>query len=474
MSVQCADESMTTRNTTTDFFRFAVPSVLGLLAISSAGIVDGIFVGNYVGATALASVNLVVPMFSVFFGLCVMIMVGSGVVAGKAKGAGDLRQTSNIFTKSLVIVTLYSLVATGLGWVYAAEVAAFLGAKGDSLALTTKYIRALTPFLWFMGITFSLSYFARIDGAPNYALAGLVITALTNVVLDALFIEHWGWGVVGAALASGCAYVVGAFFFSLRLFGKQTQIRLIKPYGSWFGLLRAAYNGLSELINEMSAGLLMFTINWILISEAGTTGVAAFTIVNYGLWLSITIGYGIAEALGSLVSVNFGAGKPERIVRFVVLAIGMNVIIGVVFVAVLQLYPQALASAFLSDDKSATLTMTLGIIGVIWPIFLFNGINITISGYFTGMHCATQSAAVALSRSLILPLAFILLFWRMFGLEGAFIALPIAEALTVVLSVILLCRARPARLVARDRQASTGLGTKACQCFFEGKGEDGV
>lgn len=455
MSVQCADESMTTRNTTTDFFRFAVPSVLGLLAISSAGIVDGIFVGNYVGATALASVNLVVPMFSVFFGLCVMIMVGSGVVAGKAKGAGDLRQTSNIFTKSLIIVTLYSLVTTGLGWVYAAEVAAFLGARGDSLALTIEYIRALTPFLLFMGLTFSLSYFARIDGAPNYAFAGLVITALTNVALDALFIEHWGWGVGGAAFASGCAYVVGAFFFFLRLFGKRAQIRLIKPYGSWFGLLRAAYNGVSELINEMSAGLTMFIINWVLMSEAGTTGVAAFTIANYCLWLSTTIAYGTAEALGPLVSVNFGAGKPKRIARFMKLAVGFGVIIGVVFVTVLQLYPEQMAGAFINNDEHATLAMTLSIIAVVWPVFLFNGINIAISGYFTGMHCATQSALIALSRSLVLPLTFILLFRKMFGLEGVFIALPTAEAFTVVLSVVLFCRARPAVLVARDRQALT-------------------
>ena len=462
MTVQSADEGMTTGSTTADFFRFVVPSVLGLLAISSAGIVDGIFVGNYVGATALAAVNLVVPLYSVFFGLCVMIMVGSGVVAGKAKGAGNRRQVSNIFTKSLIIITLYSVITASLAWFYAAELGVFLGATGDSLALAVEYIKTLSPFLLFMGITYSLSYFARVDNAPNYALIGLAITALTNIVLDAIFILHWGWGIGGAALASGCAYVVGAVFFFLRLFGKAAQIRLIKPYGSWLGLLRAAYNGLSELINEMSAGLLMFTINWVLIYEAGTTGVAAFTIVNYGLWLSTTIGYGIAEALGPLVSVNFGAAKPERIARFMVLAIGMSVLIGIAFVTVLLLYPQVLASAFLSGDESATLAMTLSIIRVIWPIFLFNGINITISGYFTGMHCATQSAVVALSRSLILPLTFILLFWRMFGLEGAFIALPTAEALTVVLSVILFWRARPAELVARDQQAVVARSSKAC------------
>ena len=462
MSVPYADDGMTTGSTTVDFFRFVVPSVLGLLAISSAGVVDGIFVGNYVGATALASVNLVVPLFSVFFGLCVMIMVGSGVVAGKVKGAGDIRQASNIFTKSLIIVTLYSFTMASLGWLYAAELAVFLGAEGESFALTIEYIQTLTPFLLVMGLTYSLSFFARVDGAPNYALTGLVIIALTNVLLDTLFIKYWGWGVRGAALASGYAYAVGVFFFLLRLLSKQCQIRLIKPYGSWFGLLRAAYNGISEFINEMSGGLMMFIINSVLISEAGTTGVAAFTIVNYCVWLMSMIAYGTAEALGPLVSVNFGAGKPERIARFMALAIAVSVILGVGFVTVLQLFPGQLARAFIGSNEHETLSMTLGIIAVIWPFFLFNGVNISISGYFTGMHCATQSAVIALSRSLILPLTFILLFWKVFGLEGVFIALPTAEALTAVLSVVLFCRARPAQLVARDQQASAALNTRAC------------
>lgn len=462
MSTQYDDKSMTTGSTTVDFFRFVVPSVLGLLAISSAGIVDGIFVGNYVGAMALASINLVVPLYSVFFGLCVMFTVGSGVVAGKAKGAGDVRQASNIFTKSLIVITLYSVTIAWLGWVYASELAVFLGATGDSLTLTTEYIKTLTPFMLFMGLTYSLSLFARVDDAPNYALFGLVIVALTNILLDALFIKHWGWGVRGAALASGYAYLLGALFFVMRLSGKQAQIGLIKPYGSWFGLWRAAYNGISEFINEMSAGLMMFIINWVLITEVGTTGVAAFTIVNYCVWLIGMIAYGTAEALGSLISVNFGAGKSERIARFMILAIGMSVIVGVGFVAVLQLYPERLASAFIDSSESETLSMTLGIIAVIWPLFLFNGVNIAISGYFTAMHCAASSAAIALSRSLILPLTFILLFWNMFGLEGVFIALPTAEVLTVVLSVLLFCRAKPAQLVARDRQASANLYTRAC------------
>ncbi|WP_257283756.1 MATE family efflux transporter [Endozoicomonas sp. SESOKO1] len=454
MSVHTTDETMTTGSTTVDFFRFVVPSILGLVALSSAGIVDGIFVGNYVGATALAAVNLVVPLYSVFFGLCVMMLVGGAVVAGKALGEGDTRTASNIFTKSLTVVVIFALIVASLAWYFAGNIAAFVGAEGEALPLTTEYIRIISPFMFFMGLAYALSYFSRVDDAPNYALFGLVLTAFTNIVLDALFIKVWGWGISGAAFASGIAYTVGTAFLMVRFFGRQARIRLIKPYGSWFELFRAAYNGFSEFINEMSGGLIMFVINWILMIEAGTTGVAAFTIVNYILWLSIMMAYGTAEALGPLVSVNFGARKPERIANFMRLAVGLAVLLGITFATALLVYPEALASVFIQSDEVATLALTLSIIAVIWPAFLFNGINITLSGYFTGMHAATQSALIAMSRSLVLPLVLIILFWKTLGLEGAFLALPVAEILTFALSVVLFYRATPGVMVGKDMAVS--------------------
>ncbi|WP_422445774.1 MULTISPECIES: MATE family efflux transporter [unclassified Endozoicomonas] len=379
-----------------------------------------------------------------------MMLVGGAVVAGKALGAGDTRRASNIFTKSLTVIVIFALTVSSLAHFFAGDIAAFVGADEEALPLTTEYIRIISPFMLFMGLAYTLSYFARVDDAPNYALAGLVLTAFTNIVLDALFIKMWGWGVSGAAFASGIAYTLGTAFLMVRFFGRQARIRLIKPYGSWSELFRAAYNGFSEFINEMSGGLLMFVINWILIIEAGTTGVAAFTIVNYILWLSIMVAYGTAEALGPLVSVNFGARKPERIVSFVRLAVGLAIMVGITFAMALLVYPEELASVFIQSDEVATLALTMSIIAVIWPTFLFNGINITLSGYFTGMHAATQSALIAVSRSLVLPLVLIILFWKTLGLEGAFLALPVAELLTFALSVTLFYRATPEMMVGKD------------------------
>lgn len=458
-----ADEKMVSGEPTLEFVRFVVPSVVGLLSVQSAAIIDGIFVGNYVGSTALAAVNLALPLLSLFFGICIMLLVGSAVIAGKALGEGNARQASNIFTKSIIVVTIAALLAAFFSRYHTESIAQFLGARGEVLPITISYIKTIIPFLPFMSTTFALGYFAKVDNAPNYALAGLIVAAATNITLDYFFIKVMGWGVVGAAMATGLAYVFSSCFLLARLFmSTKARIRFIMPFGQWRELLRAAYNGFSEFVNEMSGALVMFAINWILMLEIGTDGVAAFTIVNYTIWLSTMVSYGISEALSSLVSVNFGARKSERIRQFVRLGIISSTVFGLLIVLTLQIWPTTIATAFINgSDGGQTLAVTLTIISIIWPMFLLNGLNITLSGYFTGMHCPKESAMIATSRSLVLPLGLLLVLWQILGVNGAFGALPVAEILTGALSLLLYYRNRPEQLIERDSKTPVALTSAA-------------
>lgn len=455
-----SDERMLSGNVTGNFFRFTIPSILGLLAVSSAGVVDGMFVGNYVGSAALAAVNLVTPLYSLFFGICVMVMVGGVVGAGKSFGAGDLRQSCNIFTKSLIIVMIYAIVITASVMIFAEDVARMLGAKDVLLPLTRDYIRIVSAFLFFMGMSYGLSYFARVDDAPNFSLFGLIATAILNILLDVLFIAVLEWGIVGAAYATGLAYVGGLIIFGVRLFTRHARIRLIIPYGSWWDMLRSAYNGFSEFVNEISGGLIVFVINWILVIEIGAIGVAGFTIINYTFWISLMIGYGIAEGLGPLISVNFGAGQSDRIRQFVRLALATAIATGMLISAGLLIYPDVIVTAFITADETETIALTLAMIALLWPTFLINGVNIAFSGYFTGMHAATNSAIIAVSRSLVLPVILFVIFWQMLGMPLAFVAFPISEALALLLCLVLYYRAQPDRLVAKDQAQKSDMPTE--------------
>ncbi|KZL12647.1 Multidrug export protein MepA [Pseudovibrio axinellae] len=452
MSVVSAEEQMITGRPAKEFTRFAVPAVLGLISIASASIVDGIFVGNYVGSTALAAISLITPMFSLFFGVVVMLTVGAAVIAGKFIGERRYADASNIFTKALISVVGVSTLFALLLIVFTPTVAKALGANAETAELVEVYIRTVAWFFPGLSLAVSMSHFLRVDGRPNFSLASLVLITLVNIILDALMIGYWGWGVWGAALATGIASQVGMVFMLFHFFKKDAKLKPIRPFGSWKVMQTAAYNGFSEFINDSSAGLVAFLCNWILITEIGAQGVAAFTIVSYLFFTGIMIFYGVGEGLGPLVSVNYGARKPRRIFQFLKIGVGTNVAIGLCLAALLILEPVMLASAFLESGEQATIDMTVQIIAVIWPVFLFSGANIAFSGYFTGMHCATQSALIAVSRSLALPLLLIVGLWQVTGPMSVFYALPIAEALTMVLTIALFLKKKPHSIVWKTRR----------------------
>ncbi len=453
MSVAMANEQMTKGQPAKEFFRFAVPAVLGMISIASASIVDGIFVGNFVGATALAAMSLITPMFALYFGVVVMLTVGAVVIAGKYIGEKRERDASNIFMKALVSVMAFSVVFAVVLLTFTPTAAWMLGANAETSEMVETYIFTVAWFLPGLSLAIVLSHFVRVDGRPNFSLAGMVMITVVNIVLDGWMIGYLGWGIWGAALATGLASQAGMLFLFLHFASKRARLWFMRPFGSWRVMYTAAYNGLSEFINESSGGVVVFLFNWILITEIGAQGVAAFTIVSYLFFTGIMVFYGVGEGLGPLVSVNFGARKPRRIYQFLSLGVGTNFVAGLLLACLLIFQPMWLASAFVGDADQATVQLTIEIIGVIWPVFLFNGTNIAFSGYFTGMHCATQSALIAVSRSLVMPLLLIAVLWFMIGPMSAFYALPVAEALTLLMTLMMFSQKKP-HLILRGQVPS--------------------
>ncbi len=451
MSAATADEKMIKGHPGKEFFRFAGPAVLGLIAIASAGIIDGIFVGKFVGAHALAALSLINPMFSLFFGVVVMLTVGAAVMAGKFIGEKRPRDASNIFVKAMICVLTFASFFAALLIVFTPLAARALGADAQTAEMVETYIYTVAWFLPGLGLAAAFSHFLRVDGRPNFSLSGMVLITISNILLDTWMIGYLDWGVWGAAFATGLSAQIGLLFMLTHFMHKQAKLRFARPTGSWREMYTAAYNGLSEFINESSGGIIVFMFNWILISEIGADGVAAFTIVNYLFFTGIMVFYGVSEGLGPLVSVNFGARKPRRIYQFFSLAVGTNFGVGLVLVCLLVFQPTLLAGAFLGKESESTVLLTIEIISVIWPVFLFNGVNIAFSGYFTGMHCAAQSAMIAMSRSLVLPLILIFALWFLTGPMSVFYALPVAEALTLAISVSLFMKKKPQLVLWQNR-----------------------
>lgn len=434
-------------NIITLFYRFSIPSVIGMLAVASAGVIDGIFIGNYVGANALAAISLSSPLNALFFGLVLMLSVGSMVSAGKFLGADNRVAASAIFSKTIIAIVIISLVLTGLFLAFTPALVGLLGANEVLSPLTLSYVEIFLYFQPLFMTGFALSYFVRVAGKPNLAGAALLISAISNIVLDWLFISQFHWGIEGAAWATGISYAL--MFFTLIPFfisGKSPFHFQLKQK-QWSDLKHSALNGFSEFSNEISIGLTALLFNWVMITRLGSEGVAAFAVINYIVFVGLMVSYAIGEALQPIISTHLGAKSSHRIKQISTITVFHLLILAAAIVSTLLFIPNTIIELFLEDRDYKTITITQSFITFFWPAFIFNGINIACSAYFTAMHKPIHSSVIAIFRSLLLPIICLLTLPIFWGDAGIFIAIPISEFLTFLLAVFLYTNNQPDKFI---------------------------
>ena len=375
------------------FIKYMLPSLLGLIFMTSGSLVDGMFIGNYEGVTALAAVNLIIPITTLLFGVSMMISIGGSVRGGKYLGEKNISAASAIFSKTLMFMVVYGLIVIALGLVFEAEIFASLGADKTLFPVMSEYYRIIFPFLFFQFIVIQIYFFIRLDGFPNLAALGLAIGAAVNITLDYLFIAVYGWGLTGAALATGISEVVSLAVMLFYFVHPQRKISFGWRQKNWREVFQAAYNGISEFINEVSGALIAFIFNWMLIQRAGVTGVAAITLVNYLLFIGFMAYFAISDSIQVIVSQNFGARKPQRIRAFLRTA-GYHDCressAGVI--SLLIAGSESLIGLFIDVERdSETLALALEFVAYIWPVFIFAGFTMLISGY---LNCSASAVSI--------------------------------------------------------------------------------
>ncbi|MEO2184396.1 MAG: MATE family efflux transporter [bacterium] len=419
------------------FAQYALPSVLGMVALSSATVVDGIFLGNFVGVSALAAANLTFPVGSLLYALTLMLAVGGSVICGKFLGEKNPAAASEVFAAIISACVVTSLVASAIGIGFIEPLTQLLGANEELAPLAQTYLTIILFFAPFLMTGFGLSYFVKVDGHPLMAAIALIFSALMNILLDWLFIVEFGWGIEGAAYATGISEAAIIIPLLPYFLSSNRHLHFTLSIKGIRAIRTASANGISEFANEISAGVITLLFNWIMITTMGVAGVAAYTVVNYLLFSGLLICYGISESLQPLVSQNLGARNADRIRAFLRIGIASVFLTGMVIIAMLMLMPGVLIGLFLDDQAVDVSEIATHFVRLFWPAFLFSGVNITLSSYFTAMHKPIHSAAIALSRSLILPGLLLMVLPGLMGNDGIYISIPIAEGLTFVLASIL-------------------------------------
>ena len=347
------------------FINYAIPSVLGMLAISSASIVDGYFVGNYIGAVGLAAINIAMPVFSLMFGLALMLSIGSSVISGKLMAEGDVHSASIMFTKTVITMTLLGFSIVTLLYFNLSNIINLFKVTPELYALVNTYLTYILIFIPFLMVGLVLDYFVKIDNRPSLAFFALLLSAVINIILDWYLIIYLEKGILGAALATGISQLALIVVLLPHFFQKRATIRFVKPVGSWKQINQAVNNGASEFVNEMSVGITTIIFNFVLLKSLGVNGLGAYTVVNYILMISIMISFGVSDSLQPIISKNFGAKKPERIKDFLKYAASSVSIVGLIIITIVLLAPDLLVSIFLDSKDAQTISFVLDFMSLI-------------------------------------------------------------------------------------------------------------
>lgn len=416
------------------FLKYLVPSVLTMIFLSFYTTIDGFFVSRYAGSDALAGINIVIPITCVIFGVSVMLATGSGAIIGEKLGQKREQEANEIFTFITIVLLVLSVLFTIGGILFLKPICIFLGSSERLLEHVLPY--AFVIFLGAIPMSFKLffEYLVRTDGRAQIGMVMSLTGLILNVVFDYILVAVFRLGTLGAAwgtfLSIAVSMVIGLIYFL-----KHSQIRFCKPKANCSVLLKSCTNGSSEMLTEMSTGITTFLFNLIIMRYFGEDGVAAVTIIMYIYYFFISFYMGIAVATAPIISYNYGARNYNKIrettrYSFITIAITSVVILMVSFT-----FGKQIIHLFVGDGTVFSLTWDG--LKLFSPVFLFIGLNVFLSGYFTALGNGFISAMISSLRSLILVIVFILVLPKLIGVSGVWMTMPLSEAVTIFIAIYL-------------------------------------
>ena len=419
--------------------RFVLPSIIMMIFTSIYGVVDGLFVSNYVGKTAFAGLNLIIPFIMALSALGFMMGTGGSAIVAKTLGEGKKKKANEYFSL-LVYVTLVGIIFSVLGIALTKYVSAALGATGELLDNCILYGRIIFLSMPAFMLQNVFQCFFVTAERPKLGLTVIVLAGVTNMILDFLFIAVFSWGLAGAAFATVCGECVGGLL-PLVYFGRENaspfRLGKTKLYCNILG--KTCTNGSSELMTNLSSSIVNTLFNFQLMHFAGEDGVAAYGTLMYVnfIFVAIFLGYSIGSA--PIVSYHYGARNSEELKNLLTKSLKMIGVWGVALFALAQMIASPLARIFVGYDPDL-FDLTRHGFRIFCLAFLINGFNIYGSSFFTALNNGLLSALISFLRTLVFQIASVLLLPMIFGIDGIWGAVFVAEILTLYVTIICLAK----------------------------------
>lgn len=417
-------------------FRFVLPSIFMMVVTSIYGVIDGLFVSNFVGKTPFAAINLIMPFTLILGGVGFMIGTGGTALFTRVIGENDKEKANRYFTMLIVFAIILGIILTAIGISVMRPVAKLLGASEDMLEYCVVYGRIVVGFTTFYMLQNIFQSFLAAAEKPKLGLVVTLIAGCTNAALDALFIAGFKWGIVGAAVATGIGQCLGGVIPLIYFARKNSSLlKFTKTKLERKPILQACGNGSSELLTNIASSVVSMFYNLQLMKFYGENGVSAYGVIMYVqlIFLALMIGYTIGSA--PIVGYNFGASNSSELKNIFKKSMIILTISGLTLSALAQALAIPLAQLFVGYDRELY-DLTVHAFRLYSFAFIFSGIAIYSSGFFTALNNGLISAILSLLRSLVFQVTFVFLLPVLFGVDGIWWAMFATEVGAATVAVI--------------------------------------
>lgn len=418
--------------------RFTFPSIIMLIFTSIYGVVDGFFVSNFVGKTAFTAVNFIMPFLMILGSLGFMFGTGGGALISATMGKGQIKKANKLFSLIVYTSIICGIILAAFGFIFIRPLATALGAEGQLLENSIIYGRIILLAIPAFILQYEFQCLFATAGKPSIGLYVTIAAGLTNMILDALFVAVFHWGLEGAAAATAISQCVGGIVPLLYFIRpNQSLLRLGKTSFDGKSLRKTCTNGSSELMNNISMSVVNMLYNSQLLKYAGEDGIAAYGVLMYVslVFQAVFIGYSVGTA--PIIGYHYGAQNHYELKSLLKKSIVLIGSFAIFMLVASYALSRPLSFMFVGYDK-ALFNLTCRAFSIFSFSFLFSGYAIFGSSFFTALNNGLVSASISFMRTLVFQVFAVLILPIIFGVNGIWFSIVVAEVLAVVVTIIFL------------------------------------
>ena len=423
------------------FFLASIPGAVSMLASALYQTVDGVFVGQFLGATAFAAVNLAMPFVIINFSLADLIGVGSAVPISVRLGKGDGEEDNNIFTCACLMIVGTGVLIGAVLYAAAPALIRLMGAEGEFAALAVQYLRVYALSSPFTTIVFALDNYLRICGYIRGSMIVNLIMSASSALLEFLFLGVLGWGIWAAALATCLGMFLCALAAFWPFFRGRALLRFCRPRFEGAVIRQIVSCGSPNFLNNIAGRITSILMNAILVRQGGETAVSVYGVLMYADGFIQPLLYGMCDSLQPAVGYNWGARQFSRVRAVEKCCFAASGVLSILSVFVIALLPEQITRLFVADAGGEILALSVGALRLFALTYLTRWFSFATQSYMLAIEKPIPASIISVSTALVFPVTLIVLLWPL-GLTGIWLNFPGTSALAAVLSAGILLRLR--------------------------------